>query len=247
MGIYYFFGCSLTAGDEMSDSYFRPDVDISAMKESEYYKFRRELMNTVRHEDYIAKNKEFAYPAILARELNITVDNRALNAISLRENIVKIIKLVLEQANTVKHLFIQVPPPAREAVLDKDGVHSHQMASPHVPHDQSDIGRYMKAKAITHDTVHYSAEDFNDILLVHGFLEQHNIAHSFIDIANKVVNRSRDLENTYFGYLGNYVKQLPWITLDTKPELLTVTRHLTASGHKILADQIKNEIFKETL
>jgi len=245
MSIYYFFGCSLTAGDELSDTFYCPGVDTASMPESEYYKFRRELLTTVSYPDYIAKNKEFAYPAILAQELNITVDNRALNSISLRENIVKIIKLVLSEPDSIKHLFVQVPPSVREAVLNRHGVYSHQMASPHVPHLDTDVGRYMKAKAMTHDVIHYSAEDFNDLLLVHGFLQQHNIPHSFIDIADKVVNRTRDLKTTYFSYLADYVKQLPWITLDTKPELLSVTRHLTAEGHKIMATQIKHEIFKE--
>lgn len=244
MSIYYFFGCSLTAGDELADKFYCPDIDTALMSESEYYKFRQELTTVVNYQDYTAKNKEFAYPAILAQELSIAVDNRAVNSISLRENIVKIIKLVLEKSNTINHLFIQVPPPIREAVLDSNGVHSHQMASPHVPHNDTDVGRYMKAKAITHDVVHYSAEDFNDLLLVHGFLQQHKIPHTFIDIGNKVVNRTRDLETTYFSYLSYYVKQLPWITLDTKPELLSVTRHLTKQGHETLAEQIKNEIFK---
>ena len=245
MGIYYFFGCSLTAGDELADSFYRPSVNISAMSESEYYKFRRELMVSVDHTEYITKNKELAYPAMLASDLNIRIDNRALNAISLRENIVKIIKLVLEESDSIEHVFIQVPPPIREALLDRDGVHSHQMASPYVLHNETDIGRYMKAKAITHDAVHYSAEDFNDILLVHGFLEQHNIPHTFIDINNKVVNRSRDLENTYFSYLSQYVKQLPWI-VSVNPSL-TVTRHLTVQGHRSLADQIKEEIIKANI
>jgi hypothetical protein len=245
MSVYYFFGCSLTAGDELADAFYRPNIDTASMSESEYYKFRRELMAAVSYQDYADKNKESAYPAILAQELGIAVDNRALNSISLRENIVKIIKLVLSESNSIKHLFVQVPPPVREAVLDSRGVHSHQMASPHVPHGDTDVGRYMKAKAMTHDVVHYSAEDFNDLLLLHGFLQQHKIPHSFIDIADKVVNRTRDLKTTYFSYLADYVKQLPWITLDTKPELLSVTRHLTAEGHKIMALQIKNEIFKE--
>jgi hypothetical protein len=244
MGIYYFFGCSLTAGDELSDSFYRPDVDTKSMQVAEYYQFRRQLFSTIDYRVYTEKNKEFAYPALLAQELNIVVDNKALNSISLRENIVKIIKLVLEQADTIEHLFIQIPPCVREAVLDRNGVHSHQMASPHVPHNETDVGRYMKAKAMTHDVVHYAAEDCNDILLVDAFLKHHSVPHTFIEINNNVTNRSRDLKTTYFSYLANYVKQVSWIVLDTKPELVSVTKHLTAEGQRVLAAQIKNEIFK---
>ena len=243
MGIYYFFGCSLTAGDELADSYFCPNIDIKTMQVADYYRFRKELWSTVNYHVYTEKNKEFAYPAILARDMNIAVNNMALNSIGLRENIVKIIKLVLEQPHSIKHIFIQIPPSTREAVLNRNGVYSMQMTNPYRT-TVDNFTDYIKIKALTHDIVHYSAEDFNDMLLVDGFLKHHSVPHTFIEINNNVINKSRDLENTYFQYLDQHVKQLNWIQFYPTEDLLTVTKHLTEPGHKIMADKIKNEIFK---
>ena len=60
----HFFGCSYTAGDELSDEEFFPWKKDCATIE-EYYSRRNQLMSDVSFmENYLRSNKNKAYPAL---------------------------------------------------------------------------------------------------------------------------------------------------------------------------------------
>jgi hypothetical protein len=196
----HFFGCSLTAGDELSDDELFPWKH--ECKDAQEYYSRRVLPG-----DYELRNKKFAYPALM-KSLSINTTNHAHNGAGIRENILNLIE-VISTNSKIDCLYFQIPPYGRELVIINDRATTIQLAW-----NEAWYKEYLEAKRKSHSLMQYSLEDFMDLITLHGYLKSQGIKHKFIELENWVNElRITDLQKTRFSFLVDEYYKLPRLIL----------------------------------
>jgi len=190
----HFFGCSLTAGDELSDEEFFP-WKATCNNPEEYYNRRNKfLLDNNFSAKYERSNLALAYPALVENEFYKTY-NYAKNGSSLKENIFRVLKLIYEN-NDIGVIFLQIPPPGREMYIKgKDFVTTLRFtdAKTVFTNEDKNIDRYIKSKVMSHGSVQYSLEDVMDLLMISNLAKQRNIKLFIINLTNQLEFRLNDL------------------------------------------------------
>ena len=239
----HFFGCSLTAGDELSDDEFFP-WKATCSGSNEYFTRRNKiLLEDNIWDNYEKSNRLLAYPALVNNELYKTY-NYAKNGASLRENIFRVLKLIYENTE-IGAIFLQIPPPGREMhILGKDFVTTLRFADAKkaVTKEEEAVSRYINAKLMSHYVVQYSLEDLMDILMINDVARQKNIKLYFINMTNQIEARLNDLGNSFeFQFIKNSL--LKEINLIDLPQHLkgqqTLAGHINKAGHQEFAQVIQ--------
>jgi len=249
----HFFGCSFTAGDELTDQEFFPWKFTEEHTPHSYYEKRNQ--NGLRDNDfvrrYFAANKKLAYPSHLSYLNNskYKVFNHAVNGISLRENIYNLMSIVESGLDAVDAVYFQPPPIGRElyvkntantATLDTVTVNTALHASDHYD--------YVMAKLKIIHPLHYILDSVIDIILVSGYLESKNIYYKFIDLG--------------YGFSQHELNELSWSRislingLTTKytnlpkldyrkfraPEYMLLGGHMNLQAHWELARELQRDL-----
>ena len=239
----HFFGCSLTAGDELSDDIFFP-WKATCKSGTEYFQRRnKELLVGNLSDKYEESNRALAYPALINNELYKT-HSYAKNGASLRENIYRILKLIYEN-NNIGAIFLQLPPPGREMhVIGKDFVTTLRFAEAKTVFTGKEdaISKYITAKLMSHYNMQYSLEDLMDLMMLNGLARQRNIKLCIINITNQIETRLEDLKksNEFQFIYDNILKEITLINLpDHLKGRQTLAGHLTKSAHQEFAELIQ--------
>lgn len=240
-----FYGCSLTAGDELCDDVFFPWKHECSTQE-EYYNKRGEYFryNLKLNEEYKRQNAEIAYPAHIAKLTNSQVFNHANNGASLREMIHKIIRQVSSNEKT-DCIFLQLPPTCREFLIT-DNPFSVQMASLIVDDTIPSTTRYVQEKVSLVTFYSWTADDFVDLIMLDSLLKTKNIPHVFVEFGPCLEIRKRELEaNKNFGFLNDQIDALNIIDLAKDVEATKLLGgHYDADSHRKFAEHIVNNILK---
>jgi hypothetical protein len=238
----HFFGCSLTAGDELTDHIRFPWKDSNTEIE-EYIKKRNAILNSNGEYDqsYAIENKMLAYPAQLEKITdNIKCYNHATNGASQAEMTYRLLKLIYTK-QPIDYVFFQLPPTNREAVFNDTEVTSLQYSRP--PIENINQSSYIKYKILSFGLYTHTVADLYNLLLVKGTLTARNIPHTFLDM----VGRGEDTEPRTI--LQNY-PEYHWM-LDHGIELdnpflyvrkeTTLGKHFTLETHIRVAEYLKNK------
>lgn len=239
----HFFGCSLTAGDELSDDEFFP-WKATYKSGTEYFQRRnKELLDSNLSNKYEESNRALAYPALINNDVYKTY-SYAKNGASLRENIYRILKLIYEN-NNIDAIFLQVPPPGREMhVFGRDFVTTLRFSDAKIilTGNEDAVSKYINAKLMSHSNKQYSLEDLMDLIMLNGLARQKNIKLCIINMTNQIETRLEDLKksNEFQFIYDNILKE---ITLINLPNHLkgrqTLAGHLTKSAHQEFAELIQ--------
>lgn len=261
---YYFFGCSMTAGDELSDSMLFPwfnevtDIKDYFSKRDQYF-----AGNPFKYQEYIKENKKLAYPSIIATNTGNDCVNYATPGDSLRTNVLKIIQLVNSEQPKADCIFLQIPPLGREFFFDKN----HKLSSLQISSINPDItevlkntqlsslrgddfmNMYLTAKVMTHSTIQYAIEDFSDLIMLDPYLKSKNIPLILIDTATHLANT--ELKNLpQFQYLVEQVSALRIFKLiehvadniNFYRDNTLMAGHLSQNAHKLIAEKLQKYI-----
>lgn len=239
----HFFGCSLTAGDELSDEEFFP-WKVTCNSPEEYFNRRnKQLLDGNLSDKYEKSNRKLAYPALIENELYKTY-SYAKNGASLKENIYRVLKLIYEN-NDIGAIFLQIPPPGREMyIIGKDFVTTLRFADAKkvFTNEDDNIDRYIKSKAMSHFPVQYSLEDLMDLLMITNVAKQRNIKLFVINITNQLETRLNDINGiqNFQSIHDNLLKEINLIDLPTHlKRQQTLAGHITKSGHQEFAELIQ--------
>ena len=199
----HFFGCSYTAGDELSDEEIFP-WKLECKDIHEYYDRRKGKIPN----DYEYRNKKMAYPALLSTPDAITF-NYAKNGAGIQENMMNLLSMV--SSNTqMDCVYFQISPYGRELLIDQtNSVYTLQLSW-----DLPGYEKYLEAKRSSHKFLQYSIEDLVDLIMIHNYLSNRNIKHKFLELASWITDtRFNDLLDTKYSYLITEYKKLPRLNL----------------------------------
>lgn len=240
----HFFGCSLTAGDELSDSdWFQWKSDITSAEK--YYMLRDRFFenNYEEYLRYMSDNKTLAYPAQIQTD-KIKTYNHARNGHSLRTNIFNVLML-LGSNEPVDMIVFQIPPSGRELFINGLGEVISIQSS--VLNENSSWIDYLRARAISHDPRQYAVDDAMDMIMLFGMMKEKNIPFLFVELSGEMDFRLRDIES-----LSKYRPLLQ--TLNSLPitkighllsDHVLLGRHYSAKGHEIIASYLTDEILQK--
>ena len=233
----HFFGCSLTAGDELIDDELFPWKQECSTPE-EYYSRR------VLPQDYEERNKKLAYPAIMQSSL-INTFNYARNGAGIRENIFNITKLI-SSGKKIDFIYFQITPYGRELVIDLN----NNLTTIQIAWKMFGFDEYLEAKRKSHKMMQFSLEDLMDLITLHGYLKSHNIKHKFIELENWVNElRVNDLKFTKYSFLADEYNKLPILNLhdqlSKRPR--TIGGHYDIIAHKQIAQLLTNDLSQNNI
>lgn len=233
----HFFGCSLTAGDELIDDELFPWKH--ECKDAMEY-FTRRILPA----DYQERNKKFAYPALI-KSSSINTVNYASNGAGVRENILNLVTAI--STNTkIDCLYFQIPPLGRELLI-KDGI----ATTIQLGWNTTGYIEYLNAKRNSHSLLQYSLEDFMDLITLHGYLKSQGIKHKFIEFEEWVNEyRISDLQGTRYSFLIDEYYKLPRLILndtlrDLKLRLLG--GHYNKHAHSEIAKVINKDLIANNI
>jgi len=240
----HFFGCSFTAGDELSDDVWFP-WKHECISHDEYYTRRNVYLGVDNNnEKYQKDNKEKAYPAKTQNNEYQTY-NHSNNGESLRTCIFRAFQLMFSK-NTVDIIFIQIPPIGREFYVNKNGdTSSIQLAT--VESSLEPIKSYLMAKLNSHYLQQSSVEDCMDMMMLSNVAKQKNIPLYFIECKEEIYTRMIDMLHLDFRFIKlNLRKEINLISFSSiydnalKENRVLTGKHLDNQAHQEMADKIKN-------
>lgn len=236
----HFYGCSFTAGDELSDPEI-PELSNHDTKES-YWRARQNFLHDGPGVDYIERNKQKAYPAKVASR-GFETSNFANNGASLEEMIYKIIfNLSFHPAPDV--IFLQIPPTQREAIfLDSHPYISSIRFTDHMPGIRTNkYNDYIANKIMLFSDSDLAVSDLLKLYSLKYFLEAKNIPLYLIDTTDDLELRYSLVKSGEYHAILNTLKSIPTLRIfpivKTTDDSVTFAGHFTEKIHQIIANMI---------
>jgi hypothetical protein len=223
----HFFGCSYTAGDELTDDEVFP-WKSECIDANDYYSRRKGKIT----DEYEPQNKKFAYPALLQSSEMLTF-NYARNGAGVQENMMNLLDLVSANVQ-IDCVYFQISPFGRELVIDQ----TNSARTLQLYWDVRGYEKYLEAKRRSHKFLQYSIEDLVDLIMIHNYLSNRNIKHKFLELANWITDtRFNDLSDTKYSYLITEYKKLPRLNLSEHLERfpLLLGNHFSRQAHAEIA------------
>lgn len=243
----YFYGCSFTAGDELSDDVWFP-WKKDCLSADEYYPRRNKELgnNEYNWKNYHDDNYKLAYPARINCE-EITAINRGQNGAGVGEIVFKIVKDYEEnRLSDAAAIYMQLPTYPRELYLTTKTVMSIQFNGVAMSLEDK-MNSYKLAKLRSHNFFQFASEDHMNIIFVKNFLENRNIPFYLVTFQNDLIIRHRDLsEDTNRHLKSLFNKEIKTVDLtyplskDANYKLLG--GHFSDIGHDIIARELKHHI-----
>lgn len=245
MKVLYFYGCSFTAGDELSDHEY-PELTNHECQDT-YWPARQKFLteNHQRGYEYIEKNKEKAYPAKVAAR-GFETKNFAQNGASLEEMIYTIImKLSEVPEEKPDAVFLQIPPMHREAVFcDHPPCVSTIRYTNLMPNVMNDLKYhdYMTSKIMAFTDAHFAISDLLKLYTLKYFLAAKNIPFYLIEMMDELQSRYSMIESDLYNHITNDLKTIPILNIApivrSTENSVCLAGHFTEKIHAIMADRI---------
>jgi len=239
----HFFGCSQTAGDELSDEKWFPWKQQVHTAE-EYYRRRDNFFENNWNEylKYLSDNKKSAYPALIETD-KLRTYNHARNGHSLRTCVLDALMLI-NSDTPVDMIIFQIPPVGRELFIDKSG--DAQSIQATILNERSSWYEYLRTRVLTHDHRQYAVEDIMDMIMFNGYVQNSGIPFMFIELSGEMDYRIADVSS-----LSKYealLRGLSTISITKLQDKLLGTEllghHFSSKGHEIIAAFLTNEILQ---
>jgi len=230
----HIFGCSFTAGDELSDEIWFPWKFTEKHTAESFYKKRASV--PFDYKLYQKENKLLAYPNLMmSLDSNITTYNYCHNGKSQRHNILDILTLV-EDNKEVDLIYLQMPPMNREMIIGENQIYDVSHAFP-VPLFENYVHQRLKLSSELDQPV----QDILDMIMLSGYLKSKGIPFYFLHISGEMIFRRS---------IGSYYKVASIDKFDNiidlqdvieeKPRLLG--GHLSKDQHHLVATILLNHI-----
>lgn len=241
-----FYGCSFTAGDELVDDIFFP-WKKECTDVGEYYNKRTEEFNRAGVlEKYKKQNCMLAYPAQIEKLTGHTTFNHSDNGASMREMVYKIIHQV-SIGDKPDHIFLQLPPPGREYVIDNIFPMSLQMSTINFVQQYARMEKYIREKVAVSTIYSWSVDDFMDLLMLDGFLAKRNVPFTLLDVGTLNLRRKELMGLSRYEFLSKEIDKLKPVHLALRCEYKThLGGHFDLDTHKGFARYIVNHILSNT-
>lgn len=244
MKVLHFYGCSFTAGDELSD-YEYPELANHETQETYWPARQKFLEDNQRGIEYMEKNKQKAYPAKVAAR-GFETKNFAQNGASLEEMIYTII-MKLSEIPTEKPdaVFLQIPPIGREAVffdhhpcvatIRYSNLHQNIMNDLKY-HD------YMTSKIMAFTDAHFAISDLLKLHTLKYFLAAKNIPFYVIEMIDELQMRYAFIKSDSYNHIIDELKNIPILSmapiLRSTENSVCLAGHFAEKMHIIIADRI---------
>lgn len=174
----HFFGCSLTAGDELADDEFFPWIS-NCLDFMDYYKRRKPYMSdSSLREKYTDACKALSYPALLSSDSIKTYNHGKLGA-SLRECVFLTMQMI-NSGTHVDQIFFQIPLSMRELIISDDTSGSIQLAN--ISADNFQYTQYVRSKIMAFKPHQWAVEDLMDILMLIEYVKSKKILFYVIEL-----------------------------------------------------------------
>lgn len=231
----HFFGCSFTAGDELSDDIYFPWKSECKTLE-EYYEKRSN--SEFDHSKYQEDNKNKSYPSMLGGI------NHASNGASLKENILKIVQLI-NSDTLIDAIYLQIPPYLRELYITEDNSIESLMFN---SIDTDTTSSYIKTKILSHSDINFAVNDVLDLISFDNFIRNKNINFGIISFGPELRGRQLVLYNTPFSFLNTELNKLDIIDFKNyvftqKSKIRYLGQHFTLEAHQHFAQVIKQHLY----
>lgn len=242
----HFFGCSFTAGDELTDDKFFPWKFTEEHTQQSYYEKRNMILEQMGDSmRYFAANKKLAYPTYIDSTKYKTV-NHAVSGSSLRENVYNIIAQVESELEPIDAVYLQIPPIGREMIINnKDSLETITINSIYkFPHHQE----YIMAKLKTHGPMHYVFDSVLDTILIVNYLKSKNIYHKIISFSYGVdLNDLNKLANSKMPKIFDTIQAFRVIPLLFLKRFSTeqyrlLGGHINLEGQLAIAAEIQRDL-----
>lgn len=247
----HFFGCSFTAGDELSDATWFPWKITEAHTAQSFYAKR--LTIDYDWKKYQEENRSRAYPALIEKSnQNIKTYNHSENGKSLRHNILDLIQLVTSGCE-IDMIYFQLPPTGRDMIISKDYI-INTMES-----NISELTKsYILSKLLLSIPENQSIQDSLDLCMLSGYLKSKGIPCYILNINTEVEFRQIDINSAVTRNWNDDIIDFKFLSIEKWFDIInlqtTIRRfdppliggHLSQSQHQSVADYIANHI-KEKL
>jgi hypothetical protein len=242
----HFFGCSFTAGDELSDATWFPWKFTEPHTAESYYAKR--LTIGYDWKKYQEENRSRAYPALIENSnQGIKTYNHSQNGKSLRHNILDLILLVTSGCE-IDMIYFQLPPPGRDMIISKDYI-INTMES-----NLSDLTKsYILSKLSLSAPENQTIQDSLDLCMLSGFLKSKGIPCYILNLGTELGYRLSDIKSApQYIFDFKFLSIEKWfdiIDLETTVRTLEpslIGGHLSQSQHQLVADYITDHL-KENL
>lgn len=192
----HFFGCSFTAGDELSDDEFFPWKKSVATVDQYFKKRSEEFTEKNNTELYFFSNKDKAYPSKIKID-SIKCLNHAENGAAVKYLMFKILKL--KGSGTIKErdvVYFQIPPFPRELYISMDDKLTSIQLSALGPGFDEKLREYGKNKIMTFSLVQWAFEDIIDLIFLKLYLTKYNIPLEILDLDQGLDERIRIIKKS---------------------------------------------------
>ena len=238
----YFYGCSFTAGDELSDFEYpelcnHPNAEIYTVARRKFLATGGDKIRT-----YFQKNRSRSYPAKVSAA-GFNCENFAENGASLEDMICKIILHVSEKKKP-DIVFLQIPPLYREALFYNEWpfIDTLMLNNLGVNVNAANYSDYMKSKIMSFDGSHFAIGDLMKLYMLKYFLDQQNIKLYLIEMVNDLKLRYSLATNEKYKNIIDTIKQIPLFDVDpivkATPSPYCTAGHFNEKIHSIMADRI---------
>lgn len=245
MKVLYFYGCSFTAGDELSDHEY-PELTNHETQDT-YWPARQKFLteNHQRGFEYIEKNKQKAYPAKVATR-GFETKNFAQNGASLEEMIYTIIMKLSEiPEEKPDAVFLQIPPMHREAVFfDHSPCISTIRYTNLLPNVMNDLKYhdYMTSKIMAFTDAHFAISDLLKLYTLKYFLAAKNVPFYLIEMIDELQLRYSLIESDLYNHITNDLKTIPILNIApivrSTENAVCLAGHFTEKIHEIISSKI---------
>lgn len=237
----FFYGCSFTAGDELSDSDYpelcnHPDL-------GSYHAARKKLIASASfNKEYLQKNKERAYPAKVSA-MGFDCENFAENGAGLEEMICKITMHVADRREP-DVVVLQIPPLFREALFlnHHPFVDTLMLTSTGMNSNAEKYRNYMEARIMSFQDSHFAIGDLIKLHMLKYVLYQQNIKFYLIDMVEYLQLRFSLATDQSYRSVIDSIKQIPILHVNpitlTTPDAHCFAGHFNEKMHRIIADEI---------
>lgn len=253
----YYYGCSYTAGDELADDRFFPELKTCETA-AEYYGKRYKLIDQPDFgiREYQLENRNLAYPNLIYKLSDKFYQglNFAKNGRSWEENITDVIELMISQKQ-VDGIILQLGPIDREMlVLDRDIITLRINAmSDRASFEAAMINNRVESEDLLKYMVYKSLVDFNQHTTILRYLQQAILVRNFVESKGKyflilipdwvvsVIDAS-DLKLDIAKKLLTELKKSAYIPHPDEGIGYTVGGHWDKNSHTIIAEHIYEKL-----